>query len=61
MSSEHLDLIKAIGNRIPITKSVKNWIDAIKLIGRMLIEDGVVEERYIDAMDSSETSSSLFH
>uniref|UniRef100_A0A7C5UX72 Ascorbate-specific PTS system EIIA component n=2 Tax=Ignisphaera aggregans TaxID=334771 RepID=A0A7C5UX72_9CREN len=50
MSSEHLDIIKAIGNRISITKSVKNWVDAVKLTGRMLIEDGVVEERYIDAM-----------
>jgi len=48
--SEQLNLVKAISNRVMIVESVKNWIEAVKLSGTLLAVDGVVEERYIDAM-----------
>jgi len=49
-SSSQLNLIKAIGNRIMIIESVRNWIEAVRLAGRLLVLDGIIEERYIDAM-----------
>jgi len=33
-----------------VVKSVKDWVEAVKLSGSLLAVDGVIEERYIDAM-----------
>lgn len=43
-------MLKAIDNRVMIVESTENWVDAVKLAGRMLVVDGIVEERYINAM-----------
>jgi mannitol/fructose-specific phosphotransferase system IIA component (Ntr-type) len=47
---EQLSLYKAIDNRVMIVESVKDWVEAVKLSGSLLAVDGIVEERYINAM-----------
>jgi len=50
MSLNQFDLLKAVDERIMIIESVKDWIKAVKIAGIMLVEGGIVEERYVDAM-----------
>lgn len=50
MNLEQLSLYKAIDNRVMIVESVKDWVEAVKLSGSLLAVDGIVEERYINAM-----------
>jgi len=47
---KQLSLYRAIGSRVMVVKSVKDWVEAVKLSGSLLAVDGVIEERYIDAM-----------
>lgn len=42
------DLLTA--NRIKVKVSVDNWQDAIREVGRLLVNDGTIENRFIDAM-----------
>ncbi|MDO9545706.1 MAG: PTS sugar transporter subunit IIA [Pelolinea sp.] len=37
-------------NLVAVDVEVKNWQDAIRAAGRLLINDGAVEERFSDAM-----------
>ncbi len=47
---EQLNLVRAISSRVMIVESVKDWVEAVKLSGTLLAVDGVIEERYINAM-----------
>jgi len=37
-------------NIIGIVESVEDWQGAIRAVGKLLVEDGAVEERFVDAM-----------
>ena len=50
MSLSQLDLLSAIDDRVMVVESVRDWVEAVKLAGAMLVASGVVEERYVDAM-----------
>lgn len=52
MSSElsELDLERALDRRILVGAAVKSWEEAVKLAGKLLVDDGVVEDRYVEAM-----------
>jgi PTS system ascorbate-specific IIA component len=50
MSLSQLDLLSAVDDRVMVVESVRDWVEAVKLAGAMLIASGVVEERYVDAM-----------
>jgi len=44
------DLLSAVDDRIVVVDSVRDWIEAIRLAGLLLVRDGIVEEKYIEAM-----------
>jgi len=49
-STLEIDLLKAIDDRILVGVSARDWVEAVKLAGKLLAESGVVEERYVEAM-----------
>jgi PTS system ascorbate-specific IIA component len=50
VSLSQLDLLSAIDDRVMVVESVRDWVEAVRLAGAMLVASGVVEERYVDAM-----------
>jgi mannitol/fructose-specific phosphotransferase system IIA component (Ntr-type) len=50
MSLSQLDLLSAVDDRVMVVESVRDWVEAVKLAGAMLVASDVVEERYVDAM-----------
>jgi len=45
-----IDLLKAVGDRILVGASARDWVEAVRLAGELLARSGVVEERYVEAM-----------
>ncbi|MEZ0346143.1 MAG: PTS sugar transporter subunit IIA [Infirmifilum sp.] len=45
-----INLEKALDNRVLTGVRVNSWEEAVRLAGKLLVECGVVEERYVDAM-----------
>lgn len=43
-------LKEIIKNKVMVEKEVKSWEDGIRLAAKPLLEEGYIEERYIDAM-----------
>lgn len=48
--SAEIDLEKALGRRILVGAAARSWEEAVRLAGELLAADGVVEERYVEAM-----------
>uniref|UniRef100_A0A7C3RQR4 Ascorbate-specific PTS system EIIA component n=1 Tax=Dictyoglomus thermophilum TaxID=14 RepID=A0A7C3RQR4_DICTH len=45
-----LNFLEAIGNRIEILDRVDTWEEAVRIGGKLLEKDGIVEPNYIDKM-----------
>ena len=48
--AQELDLEKAVGGRVLVGVRAGSWEEAVRIAGRLLVDDGIVEERYVDAM-----------
>ncbi|MEM4666305.1 MAG: PTS sugar transporter subunit IIA [Thermofilum sp.] len=48
--SLEIDLEKALGGRVLVGAVAENWEEAVRLAGKLLAADGIVEERYVEAM-----------
>ncbi len=49
-STLEIDLLRALGDRVLVGASARDWVEAVRLAGELLVRDGVVEERYVEAM-----------
>jgi PTS system ascorbate-specific IIA component len=49
-STLEIDLLRALGDRVLVGASARDWVEAVRLAGELLARDGVVEERYVEAM-----------
>ena len=49
-STLEIDLLRALGDRVLVGASARDWVEAVRLAGELLVRDGVVEERYAEAM-----------
>lgn len=49
-TSLEIDLLKAVDDRILVGASARDWVEAVRLAGELLVRSGVVEERYVEAM-----------
>lgn len=50
MNQGSIDLCEALGNRVLILKAVSNWAEAVRLAGNLLSKNGIVDDKYTDAM-----------
>ena len=50
-STLEIDLLRALGNRVLVGASARDWVEAVRLAGELLVRDGVVEERYVEAYE----------
>lgn len=44
------NLLATLGDKIGLVEKVKDWKEAVRLSGELLLRDGCIEPRYIDGM-----------
>ncbi|UNQ73257.1 PTS sugar transporter subunit IIA [Infirmifilum sp. NZ] len=53
MKEQPVGFLEALGGRVVVVEGVSGWEGAVALSGRLLLEGGCVEERYIGRMVST--------